>query len=99
RATSPPPALHAALPVSSGGSGPWARYASALAKYVEQSGVPPEHLGVSYTELGRVQSQVLKQIPQAIATLERGLAGNPAHVEMRRSEEHTAELQSPENLV
>ncbi|HEY6723931.1 MAG TPA: tetratricopeptide repeat protein, partial [Polyangiaceae bacterium] len=63
---------------------PWTRYAGALAKYVDEAGVPQERLGSTYAELGRVQSQALKQIPQAIATLERGLSANPASVEMRR---------------
>lgn len=65
-------------------SPPWSRYAAALAKYADEAGVPQERLSSTYAELGRVQSQALKQIPQAIATLERGLSANPASVEMRR---------------
>ncbi|HEU5076405.1 MAG TPA: tetratricopeptide repeat protein, partial [Polyangiaceae bacterium] len=63
---------------------PWNRYAAALAKYIDEAGVPQERLGSTYAELGRVQSQELKQIPQAIASLERGLSANPGSVELRR---------------
>ncbi len=66
------------------GTPPWARYAGALTKYLDQSGVPSERLGPSYAELGRVQSQELGLLPQAIATLERGLAANPGDTAMRR---------------
>jgi tetratricopeptide (TPR) repeat protein len=67
-----------------GDTAQWARYAAALLKYLEQSGVPQERLGTTYAELGRVQSQELGLVPQAIATLERGLSANPGSSEMRR---------------
>src|SRR5690606_39174332 len=44
----------------------WSRYANALTKYVDQSGVLSEHLGSSYAELGRIQSRELQLVPQAI---------------------------------
>jgi tetratricopeptide (TPR) repeat protein len=63
---------------------PWGRYAGALSRYIDQSGAPAESLAATYAELGRVQSQELKLPAEAIATLERGLAAQPNHLEMRR---------------
>lgn len=68
---------------AAGKTPPWARYATAMTKFIEQSNAPAGELGATFAELAKVYHHELSNPSEAIAVLERGLAHSPNHAAMR----------------
>lgn len=62
---------------------PWSNYVNALSGYLERASVSPDKRAAIYLEVGRVLGDEMGMTERSLAALQRGIAVDPNHVEIR----------------